>query len=923
MTYKFVVVDLETTGNSAEKGDRIIQFAAVVVENGRIIDTFSSLVNPFKTIPPFIEELTGLTNEDVKTAPPFEEIAPTIVALLDNAYFVAHNVLFDLTFLQEELIEAGFRGFFGPVLDTVELARFLYPTSDSYKLSDLASQESVVHDRPHQADSDAYATAELLLLYMRKLKQLPPSTLYQLLKHSGGLKSDISLFLDEIIIPGATEEVLPELEIVHGIALRKQRNTKDSQVKPMMAYPEDRAAKMQLFKQAMAEYELRDGQFQMMDTVYEALRTDTHAAIEAGCGVGKSVAYLLPAYIFSKQKNEKIVISTYTTQLQDQLLLKEIPTLSRMLSTPLNTVLLKGKHHYLDLAKFAESLEEDDDNYDTSLTKMQILVWLTETCTGDVEELNISSGGKIYWNRVKKSSYTAVGEKKWLQYDFFTQLKERVQYADLVITNHSMLLADATSAHPILPAFSYVIIDEAHHFNQTASSSLLQQIDYMSLRLLLNQFGTYEQKQLFYRIVESLPTRFGEGDPFAHPFIVNQIVTDLQIEVDNLFKSIQLFLKSTIRQSGTKMMKRILPDENSREWKTVVTIAERLLFLLKDFIENVQNYAKALHHNQLHGPLNDTYHFLDELDQVITSLRSILLHPMEEWVRWVEMDVRAAQNVSTVYTKPVTVSKYLAGQFFNQKKSVIMTSATLTVDRSFAFILNEWGLNESQCQTLAISSPFSYQRQVRLYIPNDLPEVNKVPVEDYVAAIAEQLISLAEITRGRMMILFTSNDMLKKTYELIKESGLLDDYAIFAQGITSGSRSRLTRNFQRFEKAILLGTSSFWEGVDIPGEALSCLVIVRLPFAPPDDPLLEARSERIRQQGGNPFTMISLPEAILKFKQGFGRLIRSSSDRGILVVFDQRIVSSYYGKAFLSSIPDIPTRVLSLDSIIDEIDEWL
>ena len=212
---------------------------------------------------------------------------------------------------------------------------------------------------------------------------------------------------------------------------------------------------------------------------------------------------------------------------------------------------------------------------------------------------------------------------------------------------------------------------------------------------------------------------------------------------------------------------------------------------------------------------------------------------------------------------------------------------------------------------------------MKLIVPEDLPEINMVSVDEYVASIAEHIISIAEATKGRMLILFTSYEMLKKAYEIIKESGFLDDFALIAQGITSGSRSRLTRNFQRFEKAILFGTSSFWEGIDIPGEDLSCLIIVRLPFSPPDEPLTAAKCEKIKNNGGNPFQDFSLPEAVIRFKQGFGRLIRTKTDRGIIFVFDRRLVTTRYGKDFLESIPKVSVEKRNIGEIVEIITEWM
>ena len=237
--------------------------------------------------------------------------------------------------------------------------------------------------------------------------------------------------------------------------------------------------------------------------------------------------------------------------------------------------------------------------------------------------------------------------------------------------------------------------------------------------------------------------------------------------------------------------------------------------------------------------------------------------------------------------------------------------------------MNSLGLQRGTCHVEQIPSPFCYDEQVQLVISNDLPEINTVSLQDYISEIGEHIISIAEATKGRLLILFTSYDMLRKTYELIKESGFLREYSLLAQGITGGSRTRLVRNFQRFEKAILLGTSSFWEGIDIPGEDLSCLVMVRLPFSPPDEPLTEGKCLEIKKSGGNPFYDYSLPEAVIRFKQGFGRLIRTRNDKGVMIIFDRRVISTQYGKVFLESLPMIQAKEMNIDQTVDLINKWL
>ncbi len=935
MSSKYVVIDLETTGNTPKKGDKIIQFAAVVVENGKIIEEYSSLVNPGLPIPPFIEELTGLNDELVKEAPLFSEIAPKVLTLLDGGYFVAHNVHFDLSFLQEELIEAGYNGFYGPILDTVEMARTLFPTADSFQLSELALREGLTHERPHQADSDAYVTAELLLLLLERLEKLPLQTVKQLLKLSSGLKSDLHLLLDEIVLKkeSSIEPTLPDLEIHHGIALRKNCESEISTSSEMTAYPFEQEEKVKLFNKAFPAFEQRIGQFKMMDSVYHAFKHGHKIMIEAGTGVGKSLAYLIPAVLYSKESGKPIIVSTYTIQLQDQLLSNDIPKLMKMLPFPLSVVLLKGRSHYLSLPKFEQSLRDNDDNYDTILTKMQILVWLTETVTGDIDEVNLSSGGMLFWNKIKNDETIFLQNKSWISRDFYLRARKKAASADIIITNHSLVLSDLVSENKILPSYSHIVIDEGHHFGQAAGKHVGISFDYVSLRYLISQIGFIEQKHLFFQLEKILEKLELKDKDLSHSFEVNQMLIELNYEMDELFRTIAIYAKkiANLRKGMNRISCRIPTEDTTSGWNAVKTSAERFMFILKDTLHELNNrlavISEVADKTSLSAReksfLEELSPLLQELEEITPNVRKIFLQPTPDFVKWIEIDMRSPQNSTTVYAQPVTVAEFLKENFFSNKESVVITSATLSVKNSFQYMMQELGLETIDCKTEQIESPFHYDQQIKLIIPEDLPEINTVTLDEYVAAIAEHIISIAEETKGRMLVLFTSHEMLRKTYEIIKESGFLDDYALIAQGITSGSRSRLTRNFQRFEKAILFGTSSFWEGIDIPGEDLTCLIIVRLPFSPPDEPLTQAKCEKIKNNGGNPFSEYSLPEAVIRFKQGFGRLIRSKTDRGFIFIFDRRLITTRYGKAFLESIPKVSVEKRNIGEIVEVIKRWL
>ncbi|WP_053366933.1 ATP-dependent DNA helicase DinG [Bacillus sp. FJAT-27245] len=928
MANKYVVVDLETTGNSPKKGDRIIQFAAVVIENGKIAEEFSSFVNPLQPIPAFIEELTGLSDSDVKDAPMFHEIAGKVSSLLKDAYFVAHNVLFDLGFLQEELIMAGEEPFSGPVIDTVELARFMEPEADSYKLADLADKEGLSHDRPHQADSDAYVTAELLLLYMDRIRGLPGKVLAQLAALASGLKSDLQLLLNGIALSKPNGMDFPDtLVSVNGIAMKKQQAPREinKDGRNHLKYPYSLEEKQDLIRQSSARLESRLGQFEMMDEVFHSFENGTHALIEAGTGIGKSLGYLLPAAYFAIWNRSRVVISTHTIQLQEQLLVKEIPLLEKIIPFPIKSAILKGRNNYISISKFAKSLEEENDNYDTALAKMQILVWLTRTVSGDKDELNLSSGGRLYWNTIRNEKDSPPGSNPWDEYDFYKRAKKNAADADLLITNHALILSDLEADGAVLPDYHYAVIDEGHHFEKAAGKHFGIRVDYLGARLAIGQFGLFEQRQLFYKAEKAI-----RGLPFRDKVIseakLNELVAGVISEMDEFFRLAIAFAEGSGKKSPLKRLKSGIGEaRNKKEWEALKHAADRFSFLLKD----LHSAANGLLGLVTRSNSKDSFAILGSLSSFLSDIELLrsgiceFFSSGEGYVKWIETDLRAPQNATELIAMPVSVANEISENFFNEKKSVVLTSATLTVNNSFRFSLEGLGIDPRYVNLLSIPSPFDYRENVKLFISTDLPEINSVPQDEYIAEIAGRIVSICDAAKGRLLVLFTSHDMLKKTYELVKESGLLSEYALIAQGITGGSRSRLTRSFQKYEKAVLFGTNSFWEGIDIPGEGLSCLIVVRLPFSPPDEPFTKAKCGLIEKRGGRPFSEYSLPEAVLRFKQGFGRLIRTGADRGAIVVFDKRISESSYGRAFLESIPPVAIRKASIGQIVEEIENWL
>lgn len=927
MKQKFVVIDVETTGNSPKKGDRIIQLAAVVIENGKVAERFSSFINPQKPIPLFIEQLTGISNEMVKEAPPFEDIAENVSALLEDAFFVAHNVHFDLSFIQEELHKCGYPRFTGPVLDTVELSRIVFPYAASYKLSELCEELNIKHHNPHRADSDAEVTGELFIHILRKLSKLPPVTLQSLKRLSRSFISDIEEVMEDIISERLLLLKEPEdIEIFRSLALRKIADAKQDQTlsftEDFQSFSDELMKKEGPIAKQFQEYEVRTEQVKMIKEIHETFQSHQHALIEAGTGTGKTLAYLIPAIHYALSEKKSVLISTYTTALQQQVMAKEYPMLRKAIKHPFHMAVLKGKSHYLCLRKFEKYLHEDDYNYDNILTKAQLLIWLTETETGDFDELNLPSGGKLLWQRLHYDANSSKSEKNpWRTRCFYLRAYAKAKKADIVITNHSLLMSNLSSSSDLLDQIDEVIVDEGHHFERIASEHLGTRMHYLTLQALTNRLGNVYTDGLLRR-TQGLFSEKRLNDTFLEmDTILKQLAEDNQV----LFSSLHSYvLKNEKDVVANRITHRFKHDKKqTRKWLSILEAAARVKFELHDLIKMMKKQKEDFHKVQNENEsfiLNEYFAILDKFEKAYHDLTLLFFKENNESVSWIEIESRGAKNAVSVYSQPISVSEQLADGFFSEMKSVILTSATLTVNKSFDYIIGELGLTDYYPKTLILDSPFTYKKQAKVMIPADFPSIQHVTLDEYTAAIAENISIIARATEGKLLVLFTAFDMLKKTHQLLKSDSQLDEFMIMGQG--GGSITKLTKNFRQFEKAILLGTSSFWEGVDFPGDELTTLIIVRLPFSPPDDPIVAAKCEQLTKQGKNAFYHFSLPEAILKFKQGFGRLVRTENDKGLLFVFDKRIVDAKYGKHFITSLPPIDVHVEPMERLHQEILLW-
>jgi len=927
----FAIVDLETTGNAKE--DRIIEIGIVITkETGSVIKEFSSLIYPDRGIPPFITSLTGIEEEDVLDAPFFSEIIDEVYHLIKDSYIVAHNIEFDLGFLNGEFKRCGYEPLHNPFIDTVELARILIPTSPTFKLGQLAELLGMGHDRPHRALSDAQVTRDLLIYLLNRMSRLPERTLFHLLKVEDKLKSELRPFITKI-----RDDKRYSLEkeegytLIHGIPVKKSSHPQaenSSQLPPFSEWVEEAYEDEEGMKKVIKHYESRAGQRDMTELVYESLEKSKHALIEAGAGTGKSIAYLLASLYYAIQNGQRILVTTHTTSLQQQLLEEEIPSLEHLFKRPIRAVLYKGRSHYISLIHFSYELEQSrQDNYDIALTKAIILVWLTETATGDVDEIQLPSNGRQFWHKVSAEQSTKTVDLDLGEDSFYQWAQEKASHADLLITNHALFCMDLVSEEPRLPAYDRAIIDEAHHLEPVASRYFGIRMNYKELQRQLSQFSdmfkksTYRQwvfRESFYKEAKKCQAT------------VDEAKEELNQLSKYIFQSIKRENKGDRKKSDVGRIQYALKmGESSGFQSTAREMSLRFTALLFKLITGMDHMREQM---RLAASMAEDYSLpilITRLDrqielchQIRKQLTDYFDSDTEELVKWIEIEGEGANNSIYLFSEPLNIADLLREELFHKKESVVLTSATLSTDGSFSYMKELLGIDQEDLLESIIPSPYSYDRQVQVMVPNDFPDIKRNP-EEYIDAISEAIYSIAEVTKGRMLVLFTSYDMLRKTYSLLKEIIDPEEFMIFAQGVSSGSRDRLKKNFQSFEQSILLGTSSFWEGVDIPGEDLSCLVMVRLPFQPPDQPVQSNRDVQMKESGRNSFMERSLPQAIIRFKQGFGRLIRSSTDRGVVFICDQRLMEARYGKYFLNSIPEVPVSYRSTRELINQMEQWL
>jgi len=628
----------------------------------------------------------------------------------------------------------------------------------------------------------------------------------------------------------------------------------------------------------LKNYEYRQQQVLMAKAVGNAIEENTHLIVEAGTGVGKSLAYLIPFILWTQKENKKAVISTYTKALQHQLVDKDLPFLKDALSIDFSFALCVGGENYLCLRRFHQSGSHGLFELDETDDLKKLYEWKDKTKTGLKSDIGFEPLPKL-WKKVCREGDICFGRKcGYYEQCFYQKAKAVERSSHILVTNHHLFFAHIASGWNVLPKFDGIVFDEAHQLEDVAAGYLGIEVSNYRLKSLLDAIANPSTgKGLLSRLEWLTPYTFVE---------INSLAGSVRSAGDKFFSILAGRLEE--------------PTKRIREENFIPNLLHEPLAELREGLKSVAGMVKKEEEEK------EVLSLIERCDGLSGDIADIIGQRLPEYVYWAEIEGRRR----SLFATPIDIAPILRSQIFENISPVILTSATLSVHGDFTFLKERLGINNGD--ELALDSPFNYRDNAMVYISSDVSDPKDA--EAFKKDVIDSIKRILTITQGRTLILFTSYEMLNKTYDALNRSNSsnrLNSLNFLRQG---GMDSyKLVEEFKKNSHTVLLGTHTFWQGVDIPGDALQCVIIVRLPFKVPDDPVTEARLERLKENGKDPFISYQIPNAILLFKQGFGRLIRTQSDKGIVVILDPRVKTRFYGERFLSSLPDC----LRTDSIED------
>ncbi len=938
-----VALDIETTGLDAAR-DAVIEIAAVKFRDSEAVDTWSTLVNPLRPLPYKIQVLTGIQPAELQGAPHLSACISEINRFAKGCAIVGHNVGFDLSFLKPHgaLVDNAY-------IDTLELANILVPDASRHSLSALAEFLDIKLQNHHRAMADAMATKDLYVALVERGLRMDLAVLQEINRAASRSQWALKSFFVDL----ERERARSAFSSTLREQLRAKGTLDDASLGLVLDWRSDspplqpsqsrqRIDEEQLVSflgpdgiiaRRFPGYEHRSQQVSMLRSITQAFNEGGQLLAEAGTGTGKSLAYLLPAIYFAVNNGRPVVVSTNTVNLQDQLYKKDIPDLQSILPLSFRAAVLKGRNNYICLRRLGIFRRNRSLAQEVQVLA-KILAWLPTTQTGDVTELSLRDQESSIWRQVQAEQESCLGEKcphRRRGRCFLYRARHLAESAHIIVVNHSLLLSDMLVRNQVLPEYHHLIIDEGHHLEDKATDQLGFTVSRAQAEALLNGLSQPAAAETERGFVASIPSRL-QGSLVSSEIRqqLNNVLARLTQHIHDahgvtvqFFDLVQGFLeevagaanKSTDaydRQIELTSGMRIQPSWSDIEIasddvdQTLLRVEKGLQALHSGFVELEDQ--QILQYDDL---VQEIWARTERVRELRTHLQEWVINPDEDRICWFRQSARDGDVA--LHAAPLHVAPVLEQTLFAGLETLVVTSATLSTAGEFDYVRERLGLSDAD--EIRLDSPFDYQQSTLLFLPTDMPE----PAQpNYQHILAQSVAQLCMSTKGRALILFTSHRQLRATYYAIarqlEEAGIV----VYGQGL-DGSRQQLLDRFRTTPQSVLLGTRSFWEGIDVVGPALSCLVITRLPFSVPTDPIFAARSRTF----DDPFGQYAVPEAVLLFRQGFGRLIRSGTDRGVVVILDRRVTTKSYGTTFLESLPGCTICRAPLSNLSSRAVRWL
>jgi predicted DnaQ family exonuclease/DinG family helicase len=934
----FIAIDVETTGLDASTCE-IIELGAARYEGGALKESFSELVKPSVPVPHEITNLTGISDTMVSKAPAIEQMIESYLALFDGApWVVGHNVDFDLGFLKKFLPKKKFSLLEARSLDTAILARILFPRLTRYSLASLVTRFDIKRARSHRAHDDAKATADVFLVLIGHLAAMSPSakdTIGRLLFGADSVdtfREALEGIEPKVCVPAVLAEISAEAgseddsSYPDNVAGEMPEKKYEDFVKVDTAAVENIFLPGGLLSKNIEAYEYRRQQAAMAMKVADSFNRCQLLLCEAPTGVGKSLAYLLPASWWASLNGERVIISTQTKSLQSQLFYKDLPQVQKAVGYKFKATLLKGKGNYVCLYKYYELAAEAQVSFNRhdreSLATLSL--WVRNTRTGDISECHGFSPAQNHyiWSRISCEGSFCLGQGcTFADRCFLLKVRKEAQASQIVVTNHHLTFADFASGGELALGSGNIIFDEAHNLEKVAASYLGNVLDKRNIDGILADMYASRPTQSGFLLNLKLALSYGTFSAELLQLADRAIdsVTSMGYAASHFFEK----LTSAIASSGGGPEAREIAYSAEHN-PCAIDEAGEFLTAIDELLENLERLLADVRDANVAKKRESAVRleaFVNDLKGLKANAADLLAASDPEYVYWIEKP-SSPRYPPRLLSAPLEVGTLLDKKLYDHLKAAVFTSATLSINKSFDYIASRLGLDlgsKDRCDTLCLDSPFDIDNEVAVISAPFLPSPK---ARDFEAAANEALGDILTSQAKKSMVLFTSHRSLQNSAESLRAHLSKSGVELFVQE-GSFSSERIFRRFKQARRAVLLGTDTFWEGVDLPGELLELLVLFKLPFTVPDRPWFKANLEKIEKNGESSFARLSLPDAVVKFRQGFGRLIRTASDRGCVVVLDSRVETTSFGRVFLSAVGGKKVRCKSAGEIKKAVDEWL